>query len=135
MQYIKFNEDGNAETTYVADGNISLTEVVTELGFIPCEYEERPSDDTLGLLESYELRYRNEGDHYVGYYGVVEVSAEKVEAEIVRLKGELADTDYQVTKNQELQMAGFACVYDPTELHTTRESIREAIRELEVYQE
>lgn len=53
------------------------------------------------------------------------------QAEIYRLKDELADTDYKIIKCSEYQLAGQVLPYDIAELHTTRQALRDRINELE----
>lgn len=133
MKYARINN--NKELEILADPNPSealIEEIVAE-GYMPYKCEPKPDVSGLSPIEGYKLHYRQEDGCIVGYYKTAEVNPKKVEAEIARLKGEIASTDYRVTKNQELQMIGQACVYDPKTLHDEREALREAIRKLEVY--
>lgn len=52
------------------------------------------------------------------------------EQEIIKLKTELEETDYKVIKCYEYQLAGLDMPYDITELHTSRQVIRDKINEL-----
>lgn len=56
---------------------------------------------------------------------------QELENQINALKQELSDTDYKVIKNNEAIAAGFEPPYNPEELHSEREAIRQQIRELE----
>lgn len=51
--------------------------------------------------------------------------------EIIRLKDELAATDYKIIKCSEYNLAGSVLPYDIAELHTTRQALRNRINELE----
>ena len=53
------------------------------------------------------------------------------QAEIIRLKDELAATDYKIIKCSEYQLAGQVLPYDIAELHATRQALRDRINELE----
>ncbi len=132
MMYAKILAKGDVTTTYAAERDIALNETLLRDGFLPFEREEEPEDVVDGL-GGYELLYRQDKDHIVGYYVAIERDPQKIEARIATLKEELAATDYKVVKNQELQMLGQACAYDPEALHAEREPIRVAIRELEGY--
>lgn len=137
MEYARISERGVGLTSIPARMSESqrskMLSSILKCGFLPVEDEGAPDEASLGAIESYEPRYRQEDGRIVRYYEKVAVDIVKVAAEIERLKAELAATDYQVTKNQELQMLGLACQYDPHELHAQREPLREAIRELEGY--
>lgn len=133
MKYARINSTGGLDVVVDPNLNESLIKAIIADGFISYECEAIPNDDELDAIESYKLCYRQEEDRIIGYYEKVAVDPEKVEAEIGRLKTELATTDYQVVKNQELQMVGQACAYDPQVLYNVREPLREAIRELEGY--
>lgn len=76
--------------------------------------------------------------HYKHYYyvnGKVEcryvMSTDLVEKEIDRLKNELSDSDYMVIKSYEATMAGLPVEYNMTEIHFSRQTIRDKINELE----
>ncbi len=136
MEFVKITDEGNwiapIPTGITEEFKNQMIESILNDGYLPLEDEGEPDGATLTAIESYKRRYRQEEDHVVGYYEKI-VDPVKVESEITRLKAELADSDYKVTKNHELQMLGLACEYDPTELHAQREPLREAIRELETY--
>lgn len=51
--------------------------------------------------------------------------------QIKKLEAQIAATDYQVIKCYEYSLAGLELPYDIQELHSSREAIREQIRELE----
>ena len=53
------------------------------------------------------------------------------QAEIARLKDELAETDYKIIKCSEYNLAGAALPYDIAELHAKRQALRDRINELE----
>ena len=53
------------------------------------------------------------------------------DAEIARLKAELAATDYQIIKCSECMLLGEPMPYDVAELHERRQAIRDAINALE----
>lgn len=76
--------------------------------------------------------------HYKHYYyvdGEVEcrymLSIDLVEKEINRLKKELTDTDYIVIKSYEATMTGLPIEYNMTDIHASRQAIRDKINELE----
>lgn len=54
------------------------------------------------------------------------------EEQIEELKRELSSTDYKVIKCSECQLLGLEMPYDLTELHLTRQAIRDKINALEV---
>lgn len=137
MIYAKI-KDGGVQVVPIPSGGserqrAAIIESAVADGFMPLEEEGSHNEDDLGVIESYEARYRQEEGRVVKYFEKVEVDITKVEAEIERLKVELSATDYRVTKNQELQMVGLDYEYDPEELRAQREPLREAIRELEAY--
>ena len=82
-------------------------------------------------------------DARTGIYTEIEVSAEETtqieqsrireEAiqEIASLKADLSNTDYKITKCIEYQLAELELPYDVQELHTTRQTLRDRINELE----
>lgn len=51
--------------------------------------------------------------------------------QIVELKQQLADSDYQITKCYEASLTGQELPYDITELHASRQSLRDQINQLE----
>ena len=59
------------------------------------------------------------------------VIEQQKQAEIVRLKDELAETDYKIIKCSEYNLAGAALPYDIAELHAKRQALRDRINELE----
>lgn len=76
--------------------------------------------------------------HYKHYYyidGEVEcryvLSSDLIETEIDQLKKELSATDYIVIKSYEATMAGLPVEYDMTEIHASRQAIRDEINHLE----
>lgn len=76
--------------------------------------------------------------HYKHYYyvdGEVEcryvMSTDLVEKEIDRLKKELTDSDYIVIKSYEAAMIGKSVEYNMSDIHATRQAIRDKINELE----
>lgn len=56
---------------------------------------------------------------------------EQKQAEIDRLKDELASTDYKIIKCSEYSLNGQELPYDIAELHANRQAIRDRINELE----
>lgn len=74
----------------------------------------------------------------------VEVTAEEIEQieqsrireeaiqEMASLKAGLSNTDYKITKCMEYQLAELELPYDVQELHTTRQTLRDRINELEI---
>ena len=76
-------------------------------------------------------------------YVEVEMTAEEIEQieqsrireeaiqEIASLKADLSNTDYKITKCIEYQLAELELPYDVQELHTTRQTLRDRINELE----
>lgn len=133
MIYAKIHTNGDISISPKIKGGETLEAILIADGFVPYEEEELPDESELSSIGSYKLCYRQEEGQIVGYYEVVDVDLVKVNTEIERLKLELTATDYKVVKNQELQMVGEACAYDPHELYEIREPLREAIRELEIY--
>ncbi len=133
MRYVRIDSDGAMEFAPNVENNERLRAIIIADGFLPYECEEMPDQSELSVIESYKLNHRQEEGCIVGYYEKIGADPAKINAEIQRLKAALADTDYKVVKNQELQMVGEACCYDPQELYDEREPLREAIRELEIY--
>ena len=59
-------------------------------------------------------------------------SAEQIKAQrIAELKAQLSSTDYKIIKCSECSLAGEELPYDITELHTSRQALRDEINELE----
>lgn len=56
---------------------------------------------------------------------------EEYEKEIVQLKAELSATDYQVIKCSEASLLGEELPYNVSELHATRQALRDRINQLE----
>lgn len=82
--------------------------------------------------------YPDKPFHYKHYYyvgGEVEcryiLSTDLVEKEIDRLKKELTDSDYIVIKSYEAAMIGKSVEYNMSDIHDTRQAIRDKINELE----
>lgn len=76
--------------------------------------------------------------HYKHYYyvdGEVEcrymLSTDLVEKEIDRLKKELTDSDYIVIKSYEAAMIGKSVEYNMSDIHASRQAIRDKLNELE----
>ena len=76
--------------------------------------------------------------HYKHYYYINDVvecryilSADLLEKEINRLKKELTDTDYIVIKSYEATMTGLPIEYNMTDIHASRQAIRDEINNLE----
>lgn len=59
------------------------------------------------------------------------IDTTKRKKEIAKLKQQLSDSDYQVTKCYEASLIGDVLPYDIGELHKNRQSIRDKINELE----
>jgi hypothetical protein len=53
------------------------------------------------------------------------------QAEIARLKDDLADTDYKIIKCSEYNLAGQSLPYNIADLHAKRQALRDRINELE----
>jgi len=58
-------------------------------------------------------------------------TAQQMQQEIASLKADLSNTDYKITKCMEYQLAELELPYDVQELHTTRQTLRNRINELE----
>lgn len=56
---------------------------------------------------------------------------EKAQQEIEQLKNQLAETDYQIIKCSEYQLARLELPYDIETLHVERQALRDKINELE----
>lgn len=56
---------------------------------------------------------------------------EEYEKEIMQLKAELSATDYQVIKCSEASLLGEELPYNVSELHATRQALRDRINQLE----
>ena len=76
--------------------------------------------------------------HYKHYYYINDVvecryilSTDLIEKEIDRLKKELTDTDYIVIKSYEATMTGLPIEYNMTDIHASRQAIRDEINHLE----
>jgi len=59
----------------------------------------------------------------------IEIDNQK--AEIVTLKKQLEETDYQIIKSSEYQLLGLEAPYNLEELHAERQALRDKINELE----
>ena len=56
---------------------------------------------------------------------------EEYEKEIVQLKVELSETDYRIIKCYEASLLGEELPYNASELHATRQALRDRINQLE----
>jgi len=56
---------------------------------------------------------------------------QQIQQEIATLKIDLSNTDYKITKCMEYQLAELELPYNVQELHTTRQTLRDRINELE----
>ena len=56
---------------------------------------------------------------------------QQIQQEIASLKADLSNTDYKITKCMEYQLAELELPYNAQELHTTRQTLRDRINELE----
>lgn len=98
----------------------------------PWDKEIEYSEDNFPFIESaddivnYEKTIRGLEVDYA--YITVE---ERKKREISKLKSELYSTDYKVIKCFEYQLAELEIPYDISELHTTRQALRDKINELE----
>lgn len=70
------------------------------------------------------------GDHIAFEY-VKMFDKQYYNKQIEELKQQLSDSDYQITKCYEASLVGNKLPYDISELHTTRQSLRDKINELE----
>lgn len=77
------------------------------------------------------LIIEDKGDYLESVEPPAPLPEKQKEREIYRLKDELADTDYKIIKCSEYQLAGQVLPYDITELHATRQALRDRINELE----
>ena len=59
------------------------------------------------------------------------IEKENQKAEIVTLKKQLGETDYQIIKSSEYQLLGLEDPYNLDELHAERQALRYRINELE----
>lgn len=73
------------------------------------------------------------GDRISYHYEVVP-DRQAMRRKIEDLKASLTDTDYQVIKCYEASLIGAPMPYDVTELHTSRQEIRDKINSLEAIQ-
>lgn len=127
-QYARIDANGVLETT-VANGD-KMDEILRADGFLPLYAGDRPSA-YLGELQDYEFVVEEVDGVMIGEWIVIDDAASMVGALIEELTSKLSMTDYKVTKNQELQMAGEELYYEPVALHLEREELRIQIRELE----
>ena len=75
--------------------------------------------------------YRDDGERIVLEWKIVENSPVKIAAEIDRLKSALAASDHKVIQCSEYSLAGKTPPHDPATLHSSRQSLRDRIVELE----
>ena len=98
-------------------------------------------DDSIELdLSEYDLTYLSaykfvNGELVLDESKLAELKAKEsnaeVQLEIAKLKQELDSTDYKIIKCSEYQLAGLESPYDITELHATRQALRDKINLLE----
>ena len=69
----------------------------------------------------------------IGFIKEDNVLEQEKKQKLKSLKNQLSSTDYQIIKCYEYSLAGLELPYDIQTLHTERETIREQIRELEVF--
>lgn len=70
----------------------------------------------------------------ISYHYEVVPDLQAMRRRVEDLKAKLADTDYQVIKCYEASLIGASMPYDVTELHTSRQEIRDRINALEEIQ-
>lgn len=70
----------------------------------------------------------------ISYHYEVVPDLQAMRRQIDDLKASLTDTDYQVIKCYEASLIGAPMPYDVTELHTSRQEIRDRINSLEAIQ-
>ena len=136
MIKIKFNNKENFE-----DVEFSRTEhLVTLKGITEVNNSGfktyRMSGEQLGDFSDYTTTYRILDDE-VQYSNDGSVWVEPtpyeptVDDEINALKKELESTDYKIIKCSEYQLASLEPPYDISELHSTRQALRDRINEME----
>ena len=99
-------------------------EIVLESPWVKeIEYEEGnyPYIEAVDDVANYDKSF---GGLYVHYTFIAK-------REIEKLKAELASTDYKIIKCSEYRLAGLEAPYDISELHATRQVLRDRINELE----
>lgn len=104
--------------------NETTKEVIVGLGTNANFYQ------SIGMTEQ-EVEQAYNVDWYLAGYAPEKPQEEKDKEEIIRLKDELAATDYKIIKCSEYNLAGSALPYDIAELHAKRQALRDHINELE----
>lgn len=96
---------------------------IKEIEYVEGEY---PYIESVDDVKNYDKSF---GGLTVTYTFITE--KERTLREISRLVSELSNTDYKIIKCFEYQLAGLEVPYDITELHATRQALRDKINELE----
>jgi len=78
-----------------------------------------------------EYHIEEQGEYYAVVKNPEPTEEEIKQRRIEELKAELKSTDYKIIKCSECDLAGLPLPYDITELHITRQAIRDEINELE----
>ena len=137
MIKIKYNNSNIfEEVTFSKIGNIVSLKGATENNSGFKTY--RMSGEQLGDFSDYTTTYRLSDDE-VQYSndGSVWVEPEThpyeptIQDQINSLKKELESTDYKIIKCSEYQLASLEPPYDISELHSTRQALRDRINEME----
>jgi hypothetical protein len=123
--------DGQLATTCVDEENTDLTALILADGFKP--YDDTAPKPAVGEFGAAVAAYTEYAEGIRLRWDIIELSPEKLAAEIARLESALAATDYQVIKSYEYTLAGQPSPYDISALHTERQALRDRIRELEIY--
>lgn len=139
MIKIKFNNsDIFHEVEFSRTEHTATLKGITEentSGF--CTY--RLSGEQLGDFSDFTTIY-DKGDDYIVFSNdgsikstidPIEDEKFKIQREIGSLKSELASTDYKIIKCSEYQLSNLEPPYDISELHSTRQALRDRINELE----
>lgn len=77
-----------------------------------------------------KLQPYDAGDR-IAYHYIRKFDKQRIKNEIQSLKGQLANTDYQVTKCYEASLIGAPLPYDIQALYQSRQQMRDTINELE----
>ena len=137
MIKIKYNNQENfEEVTFSKTGNIVSLKGATENNSGFKTY--RMSGEQLGDFSEYttiyrllddEVQYSNDGSVWVE--PETHPYEPTIQDQINALKKELESTDYKIIKCSEYQLASLEPPYDISELHSTRQALRDRINELE----
>ena len=95
------------------------------------EKREEYSEVAAWCNEGGEYHIEEQGEYYAVAKNPEPTEEELKQRRIEELKSELSATDYKIIKCSECDLSGLPLPYDITELHATRQAIRDEINKLE----